>query len=103
MTGAAGPQKVYRDGRVHVMAERCATCILRPDGSIRERLEPGRVKQLVEENRAAGAALACHHTTYGQGARGEAVCKGYFDLFADETRLLRLAVELDVITWQASA
>lgn len=93
-------QEVYRDGRVHVMAERCSTCILRPDGSIREHLAPGRVKQLVEENRAAGAAPACHHTTYGQDPKGEAVCRGYFDLFAEDTAVLRLAVALDVITWQ---
>lgn len=91
---------VYRDGRVHVLAARCATCILRPDGSIRDTLQPGRVRELVAANRDADAAPACHHTTYGQDSRGEAICRGYWDLFADRSPTLALAKALDVVTYQ---
>lgn len=91
---------VYRDGRLHVLSERCATCILRPDGSIRSSLHPGRVRELVRANLDADAAPACHHTTYGQDPQGEAICRGFYDLYRNRVTGLRLAEPLGVLVEQ---
>lgn len=94
----------YRDGKVHVMSARCSTCILRPDdGSIRHNLSAGRVQELVRENLAADAAPACHHTTYGQDPRGEALCRGFVDLYGDRVTGIRLARALGMIEEQREA
>lgn len=70
------------------MAERCATCVFRPGNPMS--LEPGRLARLVEANLAADSALVCHSTLYRRGV-GEAVCRGFFDAYAEDTLPLRLA------------
>lgn len=58
---------------MHVLAERCASCIFRPGNLMR--LEPGRLAEIVSEARAADSAIICHETA---GA-DEAVCRGFAD------------------------
>lgn len=87
---------VYRDGKVHVMKRLCNTCIFREDG--RAAVGADRVEQLARDAIASEGCIPCHHTTYGQDERGEAVCRGFFELRA--TVGLRLAEALKVIEWQ---
>lgn len=72
------------------MAAQCDTCIFRPGNPMH--LEQGRLAELVEANRAAGAALICHKTLpYGDHPEmGQAVCRGYYDAFADECPAIQL-------------
>lgn len=83
----------YREGRVHVLAERCATCIFRP-GNLMQ-LNRGRVRGMVDDARRHESAIICHATLY-TGAN--AVCRGFFEAHA--TQPLQLADRLGLITWQ---
>lgn len=93
-----GRAEVYRDGKVHVLAERCASCIGRSvnDGRI-VGLRPGRVAGMVQDARAANSVIPCHSTLYGQ-AEGPAVCRWYFDL-PHQPAVLQIADRLGMITW----
>lgn len=84
-TADPGP---YRDGRVHVLAGKCATCIFRPGNLMR--LTPGRVKGMVDAALADQSAITCHSTLYGQGD-GQAVCRGFYDAHGDRSLPLQLA------------
>lgn len=81
---------VYHKGRVHVMKEKCSTCAFRP-GTLLS-LAEGRVKEMVEGSIEAGSAITCHKTLYEQ-AEQEAVCRGFFDSYAEQVPALRLAKE----------
>lgn len=72
--------EVYRDGKVHVLAEKCASCIFRSvnDGRI-QGLSPGRVAGMVVEAREAESVIPCHATIYTDEVK-PAICRGYFDL-----------------------
>lgn len=89
---------VYRDGKVHVLSEECATCIFRPH----ERpVEGGRVAELVRETMDAdGASVVCHSTLYKGGGRKHAVCRGWYDRLADRDTTFRLAKAMGVIEEQ---
>ena len=95
MTGDA-----YRDGKVHVLTEQCSTCVFRPGNLMH--LQSGRLKDLAESNRSADTALTCHQTLEygGYDVPGNAICRGYFDAYADEITPLRMAVALDMIAEQ---
>jgi hypothetical protein len=82
----------YRNGRVHVCAERCATCIFRPGN--RMQLQRGRVRQMVDEAKANESAITCHATLTGE----QAVCRGFFELHP--TQPLQIAEWLGIINWQ---
>lgn len=88
------PLPPYRDGKVHVLKERCSTCVFRPGNLMN--LKEGRFKDLVETNRRLDTAFSCHQTLYGQ-TEAEAICRGYFDAYKEEVTPLRMAVALDVI------
>lgn len=70
--------------RPAVWAEKCSTCVFRSGNPMR--LAPGRLAEIVEHNRAVGAALICHTTTHGQAAR-EVVCRGWWDAYPDTNSL----------------
>lgn len=91
----AGP---WRDGTVHVLADRCSTCVFRP-GNLMS-LQPGRLAQLARDNIAADSALTCHQTLpYATDYDAPpAVCRGFYDAYADQTLPLRLARAMDLIT-----
>lgn len=86
-------RQVYDDGHLHVMAEKCVTCVFRPGNPMR--LQPGRLAELVDENRRNQAALVCHKTTYDQ-AEQEAICRGYFDAYGGDYPLV-IASRLRII------
>jgi hypothetical protein len=83
---------IYREARVHVMAERCATCIFRP-GNLME-LRRGRVRRMVDDAKQRGSAIACHETILGQREQ-EAVCRGFYELH--KTPVLILAEAFGVL------
>lgn len=85
-------KKVFRDGKVHVMADMCSTCIFRPGN--RMQLPKGRVRWMVEEAQKRDSCIPCHETTFGQ-AEGEAICRGFYEKFT--TLPIRLAESMDRI------
>lgn len=86
----------YRDDKVHVMAEKCSTCVFRP-GNLMD-LKPGRVKDLVRGNLDDESALICHKTlAYSPGQPDGAICSGFFDAYAQDSTTLRLAIAMDII------
>jgi len=86
----------YRNGRVHVLAEKCPTCIFRP-GNVMD-LRRGRVAQLVREAKRDESCIICHATLDG-GRRRAAVCRGFFDLHP--TAPLQIAERLGRIEYDA--
>lgn len=85
---------VYSDGKVHVMAERCSTCVFRPGNLMN--LEPGRLKQMVDQSVADGGGITCHKTIYG-GAEQEATCRGFLETHGDKVPAFRLAEAMGII------
>lgn len=87
----------YRDDHLHVVAEKCQTCVFRPGNPMR--LEPGRLADLVESNRSAGSALVCHKTLpYGEHPEvGGAICRGYWDAYSDQDGPLMLAKAVGIV------
>lgn len=81
----------YRDGRVHVRAELCSTCIFRP-GNLMD-LRSGRVRQMIDEAKADDAAIVCHQTLDGDNS----VCRGFFNRYP--TQPLQIAERLGFIDW----
>jgi hypothetical protein len=59
-------------------------------------LMPGRLADLVHENHSKDTALTCHATLDGD----RAVCRGYFDAYGTDITPLRLAMAMDLITYQ---
>lgn len=90
----------YRDGEVHVLVEQCKTCVFRP-GNLMQ-LQTGRLKDLVDSNLKADSALVCHDTLYKDGV-DNAVCRGYFDAYADEVTPLRLAQAMGIVVYDPLA
>lgn len=89
---------VYRDGKVHVLANECATCIFRP---ATRPVDGARVAGMVRDTMDTDAAtVVCHSTLYRGKPEQHAICRGWWDRFADRDRVLRLAAALDVIEWQ---
>jgi hypothetical protein len=85
---------VYSEGKVHVMAEKCDTCIFRPGNQMR--LNPGRVKEMVTASIEGGGGITCHKTIHGQ-AEQEATCRGFFDACKDQVPAFDLAERIGVI------
>lgn len=85
------PHNVYRDGKVHVLSERCETCIFRAGNLMH--LKPGRVKDMVDQCLENESAIPCHKTLDGDNA----ICRGYYDGYADRTMTLRLAKFFEII------
>lgn len=84
--------------RPRLFSARCSTCIFRPGN--RMRLEDGRLADVVAQNRAAGAVLICHKTTYGQAPDlGEVMCRGYFDAYGSEATTVQVMERLFGPDW----
>jgi hypothetical protein len=84
---------VYRNGKVHVCAERCATCVFRPGNLMH--LERGRLADMVASARSydQGGHIICHDTLDAANA----VCRGWFDRYAAADPVFRLAQAFDVV------
>lgn len=87
----------YRDGRLHVITERCSTCVFRP-GNLMS-LSPGRLASLIKDNLDADSALVCHKTLpYGDHPEfGEALCRGFIDGVGDRSPAIRLAEAMGIL------
>jgi len=83
----------FRDGKVHVCSRLCDTCVFRP-GNLMS-LNPGRLREMVEEARRSESGIVCH-STLGTGAN--AVCRGFYDRYP--TQPLQIASRLGRIRWQ---
>lgn len=89
---------VYRDGRVHVLEAECGTCIFRP--AVRP-VSGARVAGMVRETKDTDAAtVVCHSTLYDGEPEAHAICRGWWDRFAQDDLTLRLAVAQGIITEQ---
>lgn len=84
------PHNVYRDGRVYVCREMCATCIFRP-GNLMQ-LQPGRVRSMVDEARSGESTIVCHSTLHKSQ---NAACRGFFDRYP--TQPLQIADRLGLV------
>lgn len=87
----------FRDGLVHVLMERCSSCIFRPGNLMA--LQPGRLAGLVKGAIAADSAIICHQTLPygGYDVPGQAVCRGFADHHGDAVVPLRLARAFDML------
>lgn len=87
----------YRDGRMHVVADRCSTCVFRPGNPMH--LQPGRVRELTDGNLSAESALVCHKTLpYGDHPEvGEAICRGFYDGPGRGSPALQLAAAMGIV------
>lgn len=101
-TGFPDPQP-YRDGRIHVMAEKCSTCVFRP-GNVMH-LPPGRLKALTDHVQDTGVPFSCHQTLPYASAEhaafygGAALCSGAVENYGDASPQIQLALALGVITY----
>jgi hypothetical protein len=85
----------FRNGKVHVCASKCSTCIFRP-GNVMH-LQEGRRDQMVRDSIESGGAIICHQTLY-QKTDEHAVCRGFFDVHKHEVQALQLAERLNMLT-----
>jgi hypothetical protein len=75
-------------GLNRLLSQRCSTCILRGDTM---HLGPEQKGAFVRQVLAEGTYVVCHQTlTYGDPSFGPAICRGFFDAFADRSPALRL-------------
>jgi len=90
---------VYADGKVHVQATKCSTCIYRPGNLMH--LEPGRKDRMQADAIADGGVIPCHQTIHGN-RRQESVCRGFFDV-AKHEGLLQAAERLGIVEFTPTA
>lgn len=84
----------FRDGRVHIAATKCSTCIFRPGNLMH--LAPGRLADMVSQSVDQGGVIVCHKTL-AQDV-DDAVCRGFHDSYADQVPALRLAHVMRLLT-----
>lgn len=88
------PIEVFRDGKVHVRAERCDACLLGPNRVV----SGDRARELVESTRSQdGSSFICHKGQISD--EPDAICRGWWDAFADEDWVLRLARTMDIVEY----
>ena len=80
------------------MSSKCSTCVFRPGNLMH--LNEGRIEEMVSHSLENDTVFACHQTLYGQDDRGEAVCRGLFDVHHADITPLRIADALGMITFQ---
>jgi hypothetical protein len=87
---------IFRGGKVHVLSEKCASCIFTTDRPV----EGARVAQMVRDTKdEPGATVPCHSTMYRPGKKEHAICRGWFDRFAEADPILAMAQAQGVITY----
>jgi hypothetical protein len=67
--------------RTRLLARMCDTCVFRPGNPMH--LRRGRLRDLVEQARAAESYIVCHSTLPGMAPEGVqlAVCRGFADRY----------------------
>lgn len=90
---------VYREGKVHVRAEMCDTCVFRPGNLMK--LPPGRLAEMVNGAVENESCIPCHSTLpYAPYYSAEqSVCRGFFD--RHPTQPLQVAERLGLVEWVA--
>jgi hypothetical protein len=91
------PDGPFRDGKVHVLDDKCSTCVFRPGNQMH--LQAGRVKGMVDESIEDGGAITCHQTLEYNGSyeAEPAVCRGFWDSYRDRVQALQLAERLNMV------
>ena len=91
------PKPIFSDGKVHVMSEKCSTCIFRPGNLMH--LSPGKVKEMVDRSIGDESAITCHKTLPFAANHGQqqAVCRGFMESYAGQVSTLRLALHFGII------
>lgn len=88
---------IYRDGKVHLLSEKCATCIFKP----KERpVDGARVAGMVRATMDTdGATVVCHHTLYQKEGNPQenAICRGWYERLGDRDSLLQAAERMGII------
>lgn len=86
-------------GRPRVLSDQCTTCVFRSGNPMR--LRPGRLAQMIRDAVEAGTWIVCHSTLpYHPKCPGwQAVCKGFYDGFADRSKMLIIAERLGGVTF----
>ena len=87
---------VAREDGVHVLSEKCETCIFRPHNLMQ--LQQGRVKGMVEGAIEDQGTIPCHSTIYDPDVE-PAICRGFWDSYRDRVDLLQLAERLDAVVY----
>lgn len=103
ITDLQGPEwpRPYRDGRVHVMADKCSSCVFRPGNLMH--LPPGRLKGMADDVQESGIPFSCHQTLsyaeekYNDHYGGNALCAGAVEAFGAESTVMRMAHAYGVI------
>lgn len=88
---------IYRDGKIHVLSEKCATCIFNPHT---RPVDGARVAGMVRDTMAEdGSTVVCHSTLCGPEDEPEehAICRGWYDRLADRDPILRLGKAMGII------
>jgi hypothetical protein len=87
---------IYRGGLVHVLSEKCQSCIFTKNRPV----EGERVAQMVRDTKDdPGATIPCHSTLYRPGKQDNAICAGWFERFAETDPVLRQAQAMGIITY----
>lgn len=86
---------VYREGKVHVLEDKCSTCVFRPGNLMH--LSPGRLKDLSGGADDNQTAIICHQTLPTVGYPNQAICRGYWDSRKDTNPTLVLAAGADLV------
>lgn len=71
--------EVFRGDRVHVLADKCSSCIFRSVNDGRIILDSGRVAGMVLFARENQSCIPCHATIRRDDVQ-PAVCRGFWDL-----------------------
>ncbi len=83
---------VYRDGKLHVRAEQCGNCLYSKDRLV----DGARARDITAETRGTeGGSFVCHRSQVSD--EPEAVCSVWFDRFAEEDAIMRLAIAADIV------
>lgn len=83
----------FRDGRVHVLSRKCATCIFRPGNLMH--LRENTVEDMVADSIRDGGAITCHKTLTGDVP--PSVCRGFYDVHGQKVQALQVAARLSII------
>jgi hypothetical protein len=86
-----GELNIFRDGKIHVMAEQCDACLLSPNRLV----DPSQAAEIVRKTKdLPGSAFACHK---GSIAVQDAICRRWYDAFAKDDPVLMLGEAMGVI------
>lgn len=88
--------EVYRDGEIHVLSQKCDTCIFRPGNLMH--LAEDRKNRMAAEAVANQSVIPCHKTIYGEDVK-PAICRGYWDVHQKDVGLLQAAKRMGIVVY----